>query len=535
MTQVTVNLSPADVLLINPPWLSKDRNIWHGIKGAMPSLGLLSIAAYLEQQGVSVQVLDIHVEKLSAEETKEVIRRVRPKIVGITVMTATSVPAHKIATLAKEVDPEILVVMGGVHAEALPEECLLNPAVDLIVRGDGELTMHRVATEHLNGRSPLTLNGISGRNGNKVVHAAPGEIITNLDDLPFPAYHLVPMEKYYPAMGAYKRLPAINMLMTRGCPGKCTFCNSAMTKLRTRSAEPVVDEILYLKRRYGIREIQFYDDTFTIFKQNVFRFCELMQQKKVDITWTAFARTDCISPELAKAMKAAGCHQMLFGVESGDDEILENIRKPIDRERTKWAHNVVREAGIELRSAFLFGNMGETVQTMQNTLDFALELDPDIAIFNICTPYPGTQLFNWAKQHGYLKHEDWTEYELSTFLMNLPTVAEKELMDFYLHAYRRFYRRPIAIWRRLKATSNVSMIADLMHAFCFVMLRHKLGHRDIVRQDWACNRKDDFFRYELADDIELRLTYQLAHEPLHEHAIRLRSAPLGRARHLAAV
>ncbi len=409
--------------------------------------------------------------------------------------------------------------MGGVHAEAMPEECLLNAALDVVVRGDGELTFHKLVVEHLNGRSVLGLNGISYRNGSKVVHTPPGEIIMDLDRLPFPAYHLVPMVKYYPAMGAYKRLPAINMLMTRGCPGKCTFCNSAMTKLRTRTAEPVVEEILYLKKKYGIREIQFYDDTFTIFKQNVFKFCELMQQKNVDVVWTAFARTDCISPELAKAMKAAGCHQLLYGVESGDDQILENIRKPIDRKKTKWAHTVVREAGTELRSAFIFGNQGETVQTMQNTLDFALELDPDIAIFNICTPYPGTPLFKWAKENGYLKHEDWTEYELSTFLMNLPTVTDNELKEFYMYAYRKFYWRPIAIWRRLKAVSNVSQIVDLFHAFTFIMLRHKLGARDVVRKDWAYHKKEDFFDYQLLDNLESRLTYQLHYEPLQQHTL----------------
>ena len=516
---MNLNLKNADVLLINPPWLSKDQNIWHGIKGAMPSLGLLSVAAYLEQHGVSVQVFDIHVEKLSAAETQAAIRQVAPKVVGISVMTATSVPSYKIARLAKEVDANILVVMGGVHAEAMPEECLLNSAVDLIVRGDGELTFLKLVVEHLNQRSPLQLDGISYRRGTQVIHNAPGEVIMDLNQLPFPAYHLVPMGKYYPAMGAYKRLPAINMLMTRGCPGKCTFCNSAMTKLRTRSAGPVVEEILRLKKEYGVREIQFYDDTFTIFKQNVFEFCELLQKKNVDITWTAFARTDCIEPKLAKEMKAAGCHQILFGVESGDEQILENIRKPIDREKTVWAHNVVREAGIELRSAFIFGNMGETVKTMQNTLKFALELNPDIAIFNICTPYPGTQLFKWAKENGYLKHEDWTEYELSTFLMNLPTITDQELKDFYMYAYRRFYRRPIAIWRRLKAISNLSQIIDLFHAFTFIILRHKLGARDIVRKDWAFAKKEDFLNFALAEPAEMRLTYQLHYEPLQGHAL----------------
>lgn len=517
-----IKVKRADVLLINPPWISKDQNIWHGIKGAMPSLGLLSIAAYLEQKGISVQVLDIHVEKISTAETKEVIRLVQPKIIGLSVMTATSVPSYQIATLAKEVDPNILVVMGGVHAEAVPEECLLNSKLDVVVRGDGEITFHKLVLEHLNNRSYKSINGISYRDNGKVIHTAPGDIIMDLDTLPFPAYHLVPMHKYYPAIGAYKRLPAINMLMTRGCPGKCTFCNSAMTKMRTRSAEPVVEEIIRLKKTYGLREVQFYDDTFTIFRPNVMKFCELMIKKNVDVTWTAFVRTDCISPELAQAMKAAGCHQMLFGVESGDDQILENIRKPIDREKTKWAHKIVREAGIELRSAFIFGNMGETVASMKKTVDFAIELDPDIAFFNICTPYPGTQLFKWAKENNYLKSEDWTEYELSTFLMKLPTLTEKELYGYYMRAYRLFYRRPISIWRRLRAITSFSQLIDLFHAFTFIILRHKLGVRDIVRKDWTWAKKENFFDYKLGEDAEMRLTYQLHYEPLKNSSIELK-------------
>jgi radical SAM superfamily enzyme YgiQ (UPF0313 family) len=210
---------------------------------------------------------------------------------------------------------------------------------------------------------------------------------------------------------------------------------------------------------------------------------------------------------------------MLFGVESGDEGILDTIRKPIDREKTVWAHRVVRDAGIELRSAFIFGNPGETVESMKHTVDFSIDLDPDIAIFNICTPYPGTQLFNWAKQQGYLKHEDWTEYELSTFLMNLPTVTAEDLQECYAQAYRRFYWRPLAIWRRLKAISNLSQVVDLFHAFCFIILRHKLGTRDLVRRDWAYDKKEDFFDYALADPVEPRLTYQLHYEPLRGHAL----------------
>ena len=179
-------------------------------------------------------------------------------------MTATANAAHAIANLSKEVAPNCTIVFGGVHAEAMPDETLSHLNVDLVVRGDGEETFLEICQ----GETPIErIAGISYRSGNQIIHNPARAVETNLSKYPMPAYHLAPMEKYYPAIGAYKRLPAINMLMTRGCPGKCTFCNSAKTVLRTRDASQVVEEIKFLRDNYGIREIQFYDDTFTVMKK----------------------------------------------------------------------------------------------------------------------------------------------------------------------------------------------------------------------------------------------------------------------------
>src|SRR5262249_33259778 len=185
------------------------------------------------------------------------------------------------------------------------------------------------------GRVGQTSVGISQRGGPSGAKKRGAGVERELEKYPFPPYPGVPMDNYPPASGAYKRLPAINMLMTRGCPGKCTFCNSAMTTLRTRSAESVVEEIEYLSETYGVREIQFYDDTFTVLKKNVMRFCELMAAKNLNVSWAAFVRDDCFNDEMARAMKKGGCHQILIGVESGSDIILRNIRKPIDREKDR--------------------------------------------------------------------------------------------------------------------------------------------------------------------------------------------------------
>ena len=275
--------------------------------------------------------------------------------------------------------------------------------MDLVVRGDGEETFLEICQ----GETPIEkMAGISYRTGNQIIHNPARAVETNLSKYPMPAYHLAPMDKYYPAIGAYKRLPAINMLMTRGCPGKCTFCNSAKTVLRTREASQVVEEIKFLRDNYGIREIQFYDDTFTVMKKNVMEFCKLMEKAKLNISWAAFVRADCFSEKMARAMKKAGCHQILIGVESGDENVLKLLGKPIDRERTKKAINIARKAGLTTRAAFIFGNRDETLESMQKTLDFSMELDPDICQYSVCTPYPGTQLYQWVKGNGYLVSEE---------------------------------------------------------------------------------------------------------------------------------
>ncbi|MCP4592664.1 MAG: radical SAM protein [bacterium] len=486
-----------DALLINPPWISKDENIWHGIKGAMPPLGLLSIAAYAEQQGWSVKILDVHVERWDIAQFRAALELVVPRTVGISVMTATTIAGNRIARIVKEVHPDCTVVVGGVHSEAQPTECLRNRAIDVVVRGDGERTFESL----LSGGPWREIRGISFREGDRAVHTPPADVIENLDELPMPAYHLVPMKKYYPAMGAYRRLPAINMLMTRGCPGKCTFCNSANTKLRARSADLVVEEIAYLRRTYGIREIQFYDDTFTVLKKNALRFCRLMKERNLGVSWTAFVRTDCFSKEMAVGLKEGGCHQVMFGVESGDDEILRNIRKPIDREQTRAAIRLAQKVGLEVRATFMLGNPGETVESMQRTTSYALELDPDLAVFNITTPYPGTQMFEWAKQNGYLNTEDWSDYELSGAIMTLPTVSPEKISEQYNRAHRVFYNRPIMFWRRLMRIRNLSHFVDDIHAFFYIILRRKVGTRGSSRREWIDAIKEDFWDVPLDDPV----------------------------------
>jgi anaerobic magnesium-protoporphyrin IX monomethyl ester cyclase len=487
------------VVLINPPWITRDDNVWHGIKGAMPPLSILSIGAVLEKEGFEVHILDVHVEFYTEEQVKEEIKKIDPDFVGLTVMTSTAIASHQIAKICKEVSPECTVVMGGVHPTSISEETLRNKAVDIVVRGDGEYSMLEICQ----GKDLNEVVGISYVEDGRVLATANRPDIKELGELPMYAYHLVDMKKYYPAIGAYKRFPAINMLMTRGCPGKCIFCNSAETNLRTRPAAQVVDEIIVLRDRYGIKEIQFYDDTFTVMKQNVFEFCRLMIEKKVGVGFSCFARTDCFSEKMAYALKEAGCHQVMFGVESGNQEMLKILRKDIDLDKTLGVVALAKKVGIEVRAAFTFGTPGETKETIQETLDYALKMDPDLAIFNITTPYPGTQLYNWATKNELLTTHDWWDYELGRAIINMPSIAQEDLIAAYQRAFKVFYNRPIMYWRRFKQIRSLRQFKDSVEAFAQIILKAKISNRGESRKDWLKYYREDYFDREFEEKATL--------------------------------
>jgi len=331
-----------------------------------------------------------------------------------------------------------------------------------------------------------------------------------LDKYPFPVYHLVDFKNYFPAVGSYRNLPAINMLMTRGCPGKCTFCNSARTTLRARSPERVVAQIRLLREKFGIRQIQFYDDTFTVFKKSVLEFCDLLEKADLGVTWTAYVRGDCFSDQMAAAMKKAGCHQVLMGVETGNAHIAQRIGKPIDRERYIDAVRIAHRHALEVRSSFIIGNMDETWDTMEDTLDFAIELDTDLFQLNISTPYPGTALFAEASSKGWLKHTNWYSYGQGEVLVTQPQLPDADIYRFERHAFRKFYLRPIAIWRMIHRLVNMRQCRDLVLAAIILLLGKHRKKRDHSWECWRDLDEGEFLDLSLDSAGDpTRLTYEI--------------------------
>src|SRR3990172_2843100 len=435
------------ILLINPQWVKREGNISKDIASCMPPLGLAQIASFLEERFFKVEILDVHAERIGLDKIYQHINDKQPWFIGITATTSIINNTMEIARLCKRFLPQTKIVLGGVHPTVLPDEVLSNESVDFVIRGEGEYTFWELAR----GDDIREIPGLSYKSNGVYIHNEARALIENLDSLPYPAYHLLPMHRYYPTLGAYKRLPAISMVATRGCPGRCTFCYGGVLgeKIRRISPRRLVDEIRLLKDNYGIKEIQFYDDTFTVFKDEVKEFCTLLLSENIDITWSCFARVDYVDKDMLRIMKDSGCHQVMFGIESADEGILKNINKRINLNGAEEAIALTKKLGMDVRATFMLGNPGETLETMEKTIQFAIKTSPDVVVFNITTPYPGTKMFNWAKECGYLNTLDWEKYDLSHPVMNLPTVSSEMVLRYYQDAYRRFYLLLPYLCRRL--------------------------------------------------------------------------------------
>jgi len=437
-----------NTLLINPPWqILRDSNVWKGVSSVMPPLGLAWLAASLEQDGHVVRILDANAEGFDLKDIMRWIAEHGPfEMFGLTSTTPLIKNALTIARAARVAYPTARIVLGGVHPTVLPDEVLAESAVDCVCRGEGEVTARELAA----GLPFEQIKGLSWRRDGVVVHNPERELIHNLDSLPMPAYHLLPMAKYRPAAGAAKRTPATSLLATRGCPGRCTFCYRIFgQRLRYRSGIKVAAEVRHLQDRYGIKEICFYDDTFTAVKKETRAFCREVIDTKMDLTWSCFTRVDAFDEELFRLMKEAGCHQVMYGVETPVPEILRNINKKFTAEQVERVIVATKKIGLDVRATFMLGNPGDTEATLEENIRFAIKLDPDLALFNITTPFPGTVMFDWAEANGFLLTKDWADYDLSGPVMALPTVSPETVKRYYEMAHKRFYFRPRYILRRI--------------------------------------------------------------------------------------
>jgi radical SAM superfamily enzyme YgiQ (UPF0313 family) len=457
-------------LLIAPPLNIAER---YGIKikfkkGYLPPISLLQIGAVIEQAGHNVKILDLNVTNISRKNFKVLIEEFSPDIVGFTTLTVTSARAFEIAKFLDTLT-DALIVFGGPHVAVFPEKTMEEQKhIDCVVTGEGEYVLLEIAEAIKNKKSLKKIKGICFREKNKIIRTLGREFIKNLDELPFPAYHLVDLNNYSPLPNQYRRLPAINMITGRGCPwGKCTYCFEAaqLGYFRRMSPERAIELIKKLVNEYGIKEISFWDDIFVAGGKWMDTFCELIEKEKIDLTWSCYARVDMVKKETLKKMKKAGCWNIFYGIESGNQDLLDKIKKGITIKQAIDAVRWTGEAGIETRGALMFALPGETPEKAEKTINFAIKLDLDYVQFAFTTPFYGTELFEQCLAEGRLDTDfkKWSSFEPVYIPQGYKNKAE--LQKVLKRAYRKFYFRPEYFFKKINSIHSLGDIMRLAYGF----------------------------------------------------------------------
>jgi anaerobic magnesium-protoporphyrin IX monomethyl ester cyclase len=451
------------VLLVSP-----ESKTWSSRKHI--PLGLGYLAAVLEAEGHDVQLWDATVE---TEGLGELLNRERFDLVGVTSVTPLIHEAWEAARQARE--RGTITILGGPHPTLMPEESLERREVDLVVRGEAEETIIEVVRQlerdpgeldqesgvrHFTSAGWAEIAGLSYRTaGGEVVHNPPRKPPADLDSLPFPAHHLYKIERYTNLQprtdGLDPRARAYTIITSRGCPYQCIYCSKAVTgkKWRPRSPENVIEEWRRLVIDLRATEIGVTDDVMTLDLERAKRICQLIIDEGLNtVPWITIhgIRADNTDLELFRLMKAAGCRRVGFGVESGNQRVLDIMKKGQTIDDVRQAFRNARQAGLQTIGFFIFGLPGDDEASMEDTIRLALELNPDLANFMIAAPFPGTELYQMVIEKGDLFCHDWRDFaihdEKARFVIGDMTA---ELVERKWHeAYRRFYLRPGRLLRK---------------------------------------------------------------------------------------
>lgn len=439
------------ILLINPP---------QSTRYPQPPIGLALIAAILEKEGYSVSLLDANALQLKPEDVAGAVSDA--DIVGITSVTPTIGAALYIAHFLKRDNPDIKIVLGGPHVTLLPEETMNSSSdIDFIIRGEGDETVIELMRSIENGQPLDDVSGISYKTEGKIVHTPDRTSNVDMDSLPYPAYHLLPWKKYRPHPPHGMSLPFGAIVTSRGCPYRCAYCSKPIfgSRFRAQSPERVVEEMAYLHEKFGVKEIAFYDDTFTLDKERAHAIAEKILEKGLKVAWTCETRVNLVDKELLEHMKQAGCYSVAYGIESASPQIIEVLRKDITLEQVEKAVRDSREVGLQVVGYFMLGSPGETPDTIRKTIDYAKRLKVDFAQFSITTPFPGTELYDIYMRD---KEENipWEKFVYAgtdspaTPVFESILLSRQDLQIWIRCAYREFYLRPSYLWQRLKRCTS---------------------------------------------------------------------------------
>lgn len=472
-----------DCVLINPPFsLTELYGNLAKAGNTMPSLGLLYLSGFLKRGGFQVDLIEAMPLGLTTEKILGRVRSCEPKVVGLTATTITIFDAAILAEAIKNENKDVIIVIGGPHISAAAVETMERFSVfDIGVIGEGEETLLELMRYFCRNEGNLTqIKGVIYREGG-LLRANPGrDYIKKIDTLALPDWEALEEfpGRYRPPAHTFYRLPAASLVTSRGCPYSCTFCDcSVFGKIyRFHSSGYIYNEIEILTKKYGVKDIIFYDDTFTISKDRLIQLCETILKNKIRFSWACFGRVESACPEILKLMKKAGCWQIGYGIESGNQGILNRINKKISLDQVLQALTWTNEAGIRTKGFFILGLPGETRETIKQTIDFAKNAALDDFQITNYTPFPGSPDYAYADKFGEFDR-DWKKMNMLKICFVPNGLTKKDLIFYQKDALKQFYLRPKIILKYLfdSLTNYYSLIKVYRGAFALLRVLAKGG------------------------------------------------------------
>lgn len=444
---------PLRVLLIQPPLTDRVQSFVptqneeeQGI-GHKPPQGILWVASTIKYMSPhDVKVIDAQPANMSYDDIVAEAVAYNPDIVGVSAWTDLWYPAYITGKRIKEALPDCHLSYGGPHLGIYPQETLDVPFIDSVIVGDGEVPFLNLCNLISNDVIDNSFPGLHFKDGGVKPYPNTLYVHGDLDGLPKPDRTMLPVKNYTSVMSR-KTGYVTTMITSRGCPHQCTFCKLNFQKTLARSAESVVEEFREIAA-LGISEVEIYDDTFTWGRERLRKICEGLIEADLGVEWAIRDRVNKPDPELLALMYKAGCRRVNYGVESGAEHVLKRIKKRITPDEARQAVKLAKEAGLTVVTYFMFGNMDETMEDMQKTIDFALSINTDYAEFSVTIPYAGTEMYEEALREGIVDHDYWRDFAREPSPRFTPpqvienNVTLEQMMAMRNKAIRQFYFRP---------------------------------------------------------------------------------------------
>ena len=466
-------MKPTAVFMTPPVTLEERYGALASSGNCTPCLASTILAAITRKAGYPSFIIDAAAEGLTYNETLQRLEIIQPDFIGFTTTTLTTIPAERLANQIKNRWPHIIIGIGGPHATAIPEETLARCAdFDFAAIHEGDQTIVELLRAIENNVLDFSsIAGITCRDSaGDIIKTAARPAFLELDTLPFPAWDLLAgyPDKYTPGYFKVAQVPSASFVSSRGCPFSCSFCDTSVfgQKIRSHSADYMVELFTYLYSQFGIRDITFEDDTFMVYRKNVERFCELLLQKNLGITWACNSRVNLAKPDLLQTMQKAGCWHISYGVESGSQDILDSEDKQLKLSQIQQGIENTRRAGIAAKGFFIVGHPHETPETLEATFRLTQTVPfSDISV-TCMTPFPGSPLSKVACEFGTFDN-DWTKMNLLTPVFVPHGLTGEDLVHWQKKILRAFYFRPKTIFdytRRVMRNPSPRYIKGLVQS-----------------------------------------------------------------------